>query len=152
VIPFRSSAEILGKLELSSATSALFVGAPPELDAIVARALDLAVPIQSVAEGMARSVKDRFDFILLWQESRIGSRAALEEALKRLLPGGRIWVVTARRKVQGPRTPAAHRLELEDLVKAFAKGGMVCDREARVSAWHTAYGFVRPDPSAPRGR
>jgi hypothetical protein len=152
VIPFRSPAEILGKLELSSATSALFVGAPPELDAIVARAPDLAVPIQSVAEGMARSVKDRFDFILLWQESRIGSRAALEEALKRLLPGGRIWVVTARRKVQGPRTPAAHRLELEDLVKAFAKEGMVCDREARVSAWHTAYGFVRPDPSAPRGR
>jgi hypothetical protein len=152
VIPFRSPAEIVGKLELSSATNALVVGAPPELDAIVAAGGAGAVPIRSAAAGTIRAVKDTFDFILLWQEDRVGSRAALDGALKRLIPGGRLWVVTAKKKVQGPRTPAAHRLEREDLVKAFAKDGMVCDREARLSAWHTAYGFVRPDPQSLRGR
>jgi len=152
VIPFRSPAEIVAKLELASAANALFVGAPPELDAIVAAGGGGAVAIRVAATGAIRAVKDTFDFILLWQEDRVGSRAALADALKKLLPGGRIWVVTARKKVQGPRTPAAHRLELEDLAKAFAKDGMACDREARLSAWHTAYGFLRPAPQPTRGR
>jgi hypothetical protein len=152
VIPFRSPAEILGRLELPSATRALLVAAPPELDAIVAGDGAPSIPIQSAAAGAIRSVKESFDFILLWQEDRVGSRANLAAALKRLLPGGRLWVATAMKKVQGPRTPAVHRLGLEDLRKAFTKDGMVCDREVRLSAWHTAYRFVRPDPSGPRER
>jgi hypothetical protein len=152
VIPFRSPAEILGRLELPSATRALLVAAPPELDAIVAGEGAPSIPIQSAAAGAIRSVKETFDFILLWQEDRVGSRANLAAALKRLLPGGRLWVVTAMKKVQGPRTPAVHRLGLEDLRKAFAKDGMVCDREVRLSAWHTAYRFVRSDPSGSRER
>ena len=152
MIPFRSPAEILGRLELPSATRALLVAAPPELDAILTGAGDPSIPIQSAAAGAIRSVKESFDFVLLWQEDRVGSRANLEAALKRLAPGGRLWVATALKKVQGPRTPAVHRLSLEDLRKAFEKDGMVCDREVRLSAWHTAYRFVRPDPPGPRGR
>jgi hypothetical protein len=144
VIPFRNAAEILGRLELSAATHALLVGAPPELLAMVeesgAGGGTTAVPADSI-----RSVKDRFDFILLWQEDRVGSHAALEGARKRLTPGGRLWVATAMKKVQGPRVPAAHRLELRDLTKAFAKDGLSCDREVRLSAWHTAYRFVAPE-------
>ena len=146
MIPFRSPAEIVDRLELPSATRALLVSAPPELSAIVAGDSAPPVPIEATAAEAIRSVKDRFDFILLWQEDRVGSRANLAAAVKRLSPGGRLWIVTALRKVQGPRTPAVHRLGLEDLQKAFAKDGLVCDREVRVSAWHTAYRFVRPNP------
>lgn len=110
-----------------------------------------ATPEQSIrsAEGRTvRSVKEAFDLILLWQESRVGSRAVFDAALKRLAPGGRLWVVTALRKVSGPRTPAIHRIELSDLKKAFEKNGLVNDREARLSAWHVAYRFVeRPAQS-----
>ncbi len=59
------------------------------------------------------------------------------------------------KKVQGPRTPAAHRLNLDDLIKAFAKDGLTCDREVRLSAWHTAYRFTRfvgPDSEGSGGR
>jgi hypothetical protein len=90
-----------------------------------------------------RSIKETFDCILLWQESRVGSRALFEAAVKRLEPEGRLWIVTAMRKVKGPRTPSIHRLVESDLVKAFAKDGLVRDREARLSAWHEAYRFVR---------
>jgi hypothetical protein len=142
VIPFRGAAEILGRLEVSSASRALLVGAPPELETIVAASG--AGTAEAVATEAIRSVKGRFDFILLWQEDRVGSRAVLEAARKRLLPGGRLWVATAMTKVQGPRTPAAHRLNLDDLTKAFAKDGLSCDREVRLSAWHTAYRFTGP--------
>jgi hypothetical protein len=40
-------------------------------------------------------------------------------------------------------TPAVHRIELPDLVKAFAKDGLAHDREVRVSAWNVAYRFRR---------
>jgi hypothetical protein len=143
VISFRSPAEIVGRLELPAAAQVLLIDAPAQLEAIVAAA---AVPNQSVQAATARTIRsarDAYDLILLWQESRVGSRAALEGAVKRLAPGGRLWVVTAMKKVMGPRTPAMHRLELEDLRKAFARDAMVCDREARISAWHTAYRFVR---------
>ncbi len=146
MIPFRNASEIVGRLELSAASRALLVGAPAELEAMMRElAVDGRGELQAVAAGAIRSVKDRFDFILLWQEDRVGSHAALEGALKRLAPGGRLWVATAMKKVQGPRVPAAHRLELRDLTKAFAKAGLSCDREARLSAWHTAYRFVAPD-------
>jgi hypothetical protein len=143
VIPLRGSAEILGRLELSAAERILLVGAPAELEEIFARELQPDQSIRSTGARMLRSVKERFDLILLWQESRIGSRAALETALKRLEPAGRLWVATAMKKVTGPRTRAVHRLELSDLVKALEKKGMVCDRQARLSAWHVGYRFRR---------
>jgi hypothetical protein len=64
-------------------------------------------------------------------------------AVKRLEPDGILWVVTASKKVRGPTTPAVHRLELSDLVKAFSKEGFTHDREFRVSAWHVAHRFTR---------
>ena len=67
----------------------------------------------------------------------------LDGAVKRLEPGGRLWVATAMRKVQGPRVAAAHRLEAGDLDKAFAKTDLHREGEARISAWHVAYGFSR---------
>jgi len=70
-----------------------------------------------------------------------------DAALKKLAPEGRLWVVTALRKVSGPRTPAIHRMELGDLKKAFEKEGLVNDREARLSAWHVAYRFGKPGHS-----
>ena len=147
----RIVAEILGRLELSAATHALFVGVPPELLAMVQES-GARAETTSVAADSIRSVKDRFDFILLWQEDRVGSQAALEGARKRLSPGGRLWVATAMKKVQGPRVAAAHRLDLRDLTKAFAKEGLSCDREVRLSAWHTAYGFVAPGSPESSGR
>ena len=63
MIPFRNAAEILGRLELSAASHALLVGAPPELEAMV-REHAVDGEVQTVAAGAIRSVKDRFDFIL----------------------------------------------------------------------------------------
>jgi hypothetical protein len=146
VIPFRNAVEIVGRLQLPAASRALLIGAPAELEAML-REHAPDSQLEAVPAGAIRSVKDRFDFILLWQEDRVGSHAALEGARKRLTPGGRLWVATAMKKVQGPRVAAAHRLELRDLTKAFAKAGMSCDRETRLSAWHTAYRFVAPDPA-----
>ena len=140
---FRSPAEIVGRLELPAAAQVLVIDAPEELEAMLAASAVPGQSIQTATQRTIRSAREAYDLILLWQESRIGSRAALEGAVKRLAPEGRLWIVTAMKKVMGPRTPAAHRLELEDLRKAFAKDAMVCDREARLSAWHTAYRFVR---------
>src|SRR5207249_7451922 len=89
-----------------------------------------------------RSVKDKFDAILVWREDRSGARSIFESAVGRLEPGGALWVVTAMRKVRGPKTPAVHRLELSDLVKGFGKNGLANDREVRVSGWNVAYRFV----------
>jgi hypothetical protein len=142
VIPLRSREEIAARLELAKAASVLLVDAPVELADLLAAA---APPDQSVREAEARSVrsvKDRFDLILVWQESRVGARAILDAAVKRLAPGGRLWAVTALRKVTGPRTPAIHRLDRADLMKALGARGLACDREARLSAWHVAYGFA----------
>ena len=111
------------------------------LDASRLRALEW-IPRMILAAGL----KDTFDWILVWQESRIGSRAVLDSALKRLAPDGRLWAVTALRKVQGPKTPAAHRLEPGDVEKAFAKERLSSDREARLSAWHVAHRFTRKAP------
>lgn len=149
MIPFRGSAEILGRLEFSAAAQVLLVDAPPELEAMLAGAASPTQSIRSAEPSHIRSVKESYDLILLWQESRIGSRAVLEGARKKLAADGRLWIVTAMRKVSGPRTPAIHRLELGDLTKALAKEDMVCDREVRLSAWHVAYRFVRRDGSAP---
>lgn len=148
MIPLRGRAEIVDRLEVAAAERLLLVEAPEELVEILSGS---AAPEQTLARIEARSirsVKDAFDWMLLWQESRVGSRALFEAAVKRLEPSGRLWVVTAMRKVQGPKTPAGHRLEAGDLTKAFAKEGLACDREARLSAWHVGYRFARRESGA----
>ena len=147
MIPYRGAAEITGRLELAAATEVLLVDPPPELEAMVTAAASPGQSIRSSEARYVRSIKEAFDFILLWQESRVGSRAVFDAALKKLAPEGRLWVVTALRKVSGPRTPAIHRIELGDLKKAFEKEGLVNDREARLSAWHVAYRFGKPGHS-----
>ena len=142
MIPFRGQAEIAGRLELSRARRVLLVEAPRELEAIVLASGSEGQEVRSIEARAIRTVKETADFILIWQESRVGSRALFEAAVKRLEPGGSLWVVTALKKVSGPRTPAIHRLESGDLKKAFSKDGLRCDREARLSAWHVGYRFV----------
>ncbi len=145
MIPLRGASEIAGRLELAGAESVLLVEAPAELEAVVAGALAEGQPLRTVEGRAIRSVKDTFGLVLVWQESRIGSRSVLEAAVRRLAPNGRLWVATALRKVSGPRTPAVHRLDLADLEKTFGKSGLARDREARLSAWHVAYRFGRLD-------
>jgi hypothetical protein len=147
MVPYRGAAEIVGRLELAAATEVLLVEPPPELEAMVTAASTPGQSIRSSEARYVRSIKEAFDFILLWQESRVGSRAVFDAALKKLSPEGSVWVVTALRKVSGPRTPAIHRIELADLKKAFEKAGLVNDREARLSAWHVAYRFAKPGHS-----
>src|SRR5262245_41155191 len=142
-IPLRGRAEILDRLDVAAAKELLLVDAPPVFGAILAEGLAPEQSLTTVEARAIRSVKGSFDWILLWQESRIGSRAVLDVAVKRLEPEGRLWVVTALRKVQGPRTPAAHRLEAGDLTKAFEKTSLANDREARLSAWHVGHRFTR---------
>jgi hypothetical protein len=142
-IPLRGRAEIRERLEIAAAENLLLVDAPPAVEEILSEGLEPRQRLTPVEARALRSVKDRFDWILLWQESRVGSRAVFDNALKRLEPEGRLWVVTALKKVQGPRTAATHRLEPSDLAKAFEKEGLAGDREARVSAWHVARRFTR---------
>ena len=142
MIPFRGQAEIAGRLELAATKRILLIEAPRQLEAILLAAGAEGQEVRSIEARAIRSVKDTADLILIWQESRVGSRSVFEAAIKRLAPGGRLWVVTALKKVSGPRTPAVHRLEAEDLRKAFEKSGLTCDREARLSAWHVGYRFV----------
>ena len=147
MIPYRGAAEITGRLAFPAATAVLLVDAPPELEAMLTEAAAPGASIRSSEARYVRSIKESFDFILLWQESRVGSRSIFEAALKKLAPGGWLWIVTALRKVSGPRTPAIDRIELADLKKAFEKEGLVNDREARLSAWHVAYRFGKPGHS-----
>ncbi len=98
--------------------------------------------VQLVEARAIRSVKEKFDAIVVWRESRIGSRAFFDTIVKRLEPDGQLWVVIAMKKVRGPQTPSVHRLELSDLTKAFAPHGLRQDREARLSAWHVAHRFA----------
>jgi hypothetical protein len=146
VIPLRGAAEIASRLELAAADAILLVEPPAEVEALVAGALSDGQMLRTIEGRAVRSVKDQFALVLVWQESRVGSQAVLDAAIKRVAPEGFLWVATALRKVSGPKTPAIHRLELADLEKAFAKGGLVRDREVRLSAWHVAYRFV------PKGR
>ena len=101
-------------------------------------------------EGRAiRTVKDTYDAILLWREDRVGSQSLLEGVAKRAEPGGVVWTVVPLKKIMGLATPAAHRLGLPDLERAFSPDFWTRDREARVSAWHVAHRFVRNMQPAP---
>jgi hypothetical protein len=137
----KNPAELVGRIGVGPEESLLLIDAPEPLERLLEPTRTPELPLEAVAERRLRAVKDRFDAVLLWREDRVGSEALLAAAVKRLRPSGAIWVVTAMRKVTGPRTPAAHRLDLHDLEKAFRKAGLRLDRETRFSAWHVGYRF-----------
>jgi predicted O-methyltransferase YrrM len=140
-LPLKNPADLAERLELVEPERVLLIDPPPELASLVEGARAAPRTTRLSSGDALRTVKESFDVILVWREDRGGSRSIFERAVKRLDRGGAIWVVTALRKVRGPTTPAVHRLELSDLVKAFAKEGLAHDREVRVSAWNVAYRF-----------
>lgn len=140
----KNPAELGARLGLSAARKLLVVDAPPELEALVTSSRAGSEPAELAAAQRLRSVKETFDGILLWREDRVGAQAILEALARKLEPGGRLWVVTAMRKVTGPRTPAIHRLGLPDLIRILGKAGLIHDGEVRVSSWHAGYRFARP--------
>jgi hypothetical protein len=141
-ITLKNPADLVGRLDLGSPGRLLLVDVPDALAAAIAGERPADSPPETVGAEAVRSVKSDFDAVLIWREDRAGSRAVLDRLVKRLKPGAVVWVVTAMRKVIGPRTPAARRLELADLVAAFSKAGLRHDREARITAWHVGYRFV----------
>lgn len=136
---------LASRFDVSRAESLLLVDTPPSLQDLLGSERRPDQRIRAIAGSAIRSVKETFDAILVWREDREGSRALLDQVVKRLSPAGVLWIVTAKKKVIGPKTPAARRIELSDLVKAFSKQGLAQDREAKVSAWNVAYRFRRPD-------
>jgi hypothetical protein len=142
-VPLRNPSELASRLGLAHPERLLFVDAPDSLVAL-AGAARAGRPALETARGEAlRAVKDTFDGILIWREERSGSQSVLSRAVKRLAPGGLLWIVVALRKVMGPKTRGAQRLDREDLEKAFSKDNLAYDGEVRVTAWHTAHRFKR---------
>jgi hypothetical protein len=145
-VHLKNPAELVQRLELVEAPRLLLVDVPAEVIRLIETARPGPAVTRETNGDAIRSVKEDFDAVLVWRESRTGSRAVFDAALRRLGPYGTLWIVTVLKKVRGPETPAVHRLELSDLVKAFEKEGFTHDREVRVSAWHEAYRFVRRGP------
>jgi hypothetical protein len=144
-VNLKNPGELVARMELETADRLLLVDAPDELRRLFESARGGTRETVAADGAAIRAVKAAFDAVLVWRESRAGSRAVFNGALKRLEPGGALWIVTALKKVRGPVTAAVHRLELSDLTKAFSKEGLAHDREIRVSAWHVAYRFVAKD-------
>jgi hypothetical protein len=142
-LPLKNRADLAARMDLIEPERVLLIDAPAEMDALLEDARGASRTTRRASGDALRAVKETFDAILVWREDRGGSRAIFERAVKRLDRSGAIWVVTALRKVRGPTTPAVHRIELSDLVKAFAKDGLAHDREVRVSPWNVAYRFRR---------
>lgn len=137
----KNAAQIHSRLALSEAAGLLLIDVPEPLERLLAeRRPPDAAPRIVEARGL-RSVKERYPAIVLWRENRVGSESVLQAAVKRLEPGGVLWVVTAIRKVMGPETPAVHRLGVEGLRKVLEPAGLSHDREVRLSAWHVAHRF-----------
>jgi hypothetical protein len=145
-VHLKNPADLVGRLELVEPESVLLVDSPGELVSLVAGARSGGKTTRETSGDAIRSAKEKFDAILVWREDRSGSRSIFERAVERLEPGGALWIVTAMKKVRGPLTPAVHRLELSDLVKAFGKEGLAHEREVRVTAWNVAYRFVKSEP------
>ena len=140
----KNPSELPARLGLQRPERILLVDAPAALVDLLRTSRPTESETLEVEARALSTVKNAFDAILLWREDRVGSRSVMEQTVKRLAPGGALWVVTAMRKVMGPKTPAAHRLELSDLSKGLAHHGLSNDREARITAWHVAYRFVAP--------
>jgi hypothetical protein len=134
--------ELPSRLDLQRPGRVLLVDAPASVTELLRAARPAESETVEVAARYLATVKQTFDAILLWREDRVGSRAVMEQTVKRLAPDGALWIVTAMRKVMGPKTPAAHRLELSDLSKGLAHHGLANDREARITAWHVGYRFT----------
>jgi hypothetical protein len=139
----KNPAELPARLELASAGSLLLVDAPPALAEVLRAARPEGLPTVLAESEKFSGVKETFDSILLWREDRVGSRSVLDAVVRRLEPAGALWIVIAMKKVRGPKTAAAHRLELPDLVKGMEKHGLSSDREVRMTSWHVAHRFVR---------
>lgn len=138
----RNPEHLASRLELEKAERLLVVDAPEALRDLVLRSRP--GNRTTLTEGDAiRSVKGTFDAILVWRESRVGSRSILDSAVRRLAPEGAIWVITAMKKVRGPVTPAIHRLEVADLEKGFFGRGLARDRDLRITPWHEGHRFTR---------
>ena len=138
----KNPAELPARLELARAGRVLLVDAPAAFSELILASRPEQVT-ESVREEDLSSVKEAFDAVVLWRENRVGSRAALDSALRRLDAGGVFWAVIAMKKVRGPETPAGHRLELSDLSTGLEKHGMAADQEVRLTSWHVAHRFVR---------
>lgn len=152
-IPLKNAAEVASRLELSTPRRLLLVDPPDSLRDLALREREAGGETRVVEGRAMRTVKEPYDAILLWREDRVGSQSVLEAIGKHVEPGGVIWAVVPLRKIMGLKTPAAHRLELPDLERAFPPAGWTHDREARVSAWHVGYRFLRgPEAPAERGR
>jgi hypothetical protein len=142
-VSLKNPAELSARLDLAASDRLLLVDPPDALESLARRVRE-GRGETDVAEGRKiRAVKQTYDAILLWREDRVGSQAVFDTLLKRLEPAGVLWTVVALKKVQGVATPAAHRLDLADLVEAYTPSGLKNDREVRVSPWHVAYRFVR---------
>jgi hypothetical protein len=141
-IALKNPSELTGRLGLDRPGKILLVDAPASLADLLLASRPQDSETRQVEARALSTVKEPFDAILLWREDRIGSRSVMEQVVKRLVPGGALWIVTAMRKVMGPKTPAAHRLELSDLARGLERHGLANDREARITAWHVAYRFV----------
>ncbi|HMA17392.1 MAG TPA: hypothetical protein VKS03_03045 [Thermoanaerobaculia bacterium] len=139
----KNPGELVARMELGTPERILLVDVPDELVRLFEGARGNRRTTLSTGGEAIRALKHPFDAVLVWREHRGGSRAVFDGALKRLESGAPLWIVTALKKVRGPSTPAVHRLELPDLVKAFEKEGLAHDREVRVSAWHVAHRFAR---------
>jgi hypothetical protein len=139
----KNPSELPGRLGLLSVSRLLLVDAPSALaDLLASSRPEKPEAILSEARALP-AVKQSFDAILLWREDRVGSRSVLAIAAHRLDLEGILWVVTARKKVVGPRTRSIHRLERADLVRELERHGLTYDREVPISSWHVAYKFVK---------
>ena len=142
----KNPAELAARLELARPGRLLLVDVPSALFDLLRSSREADAVTEAVAGEDLSSVKETFDAVVLWRESRVGSRSALDAALRRLAPDGVLWAVIALKKVRGPETPAAHRLELSDLSKGMEKHGMAADKDVRVTSWHVAHRFVSREP------
>ena len=141
-MPLKNPAELGARLELSAHERLLLVDVPPSLALLAGEGRAERTETRAIEGKAIRSVKDKYDAVLLWREGRVGSESLLEAIAKRTEPGGTVWIVIPLRKMTGLSTPAAHRLTLPDLVRAFPPDAWTADREARVSAWHVAHRFL----------
>ncbi len=141
-IALKNPSALSARLELERAGRLLLVDAPAALADLLLLSRSKESETRLVPARALSRVKETFDAILLWREDRVGSRSVLEGLVRRLEPGGVLWMVTALRKVIGPKTPAVHRLELSDLTKGLERHGLSNDREVRITSWHVAYRFV----------
>jgi hypothetical protein len=139
----KNAPELAARLALADARELLLIDVPESLERLLAASRPPDALPRTVASRALRSVKQRFDAIVLWREDRAGSRSVFDSTVKRLEPDGVLWVVIASRKVIGPETPAARRLGAGDLARAFAPAGLGEDMKVRVSAWHVAHRFGR---------